>query len=34
MLVIDGMGHELPEGAWPRVVDAVSELAQPGRSQL
>jgi pimeloyl-ACP methyl ester carboxylesterase len=28
MLVIDGMGHELPEGAWPRVVDAVAELAQ------
>jgi pimeloyl-ACP methyl ester carboxylesterase len=28
-LVIGGMGHELPEGAWPRVVDAVCELAQP-----
>jgi pimeloyl-ACP methyl ester carboxylesterase len=29
MLVIEGMGHELPEGAWPQVVDAVAELARP-----
>jgi pimeloyl-ACP methyl ester carboxylesterase len=28
MLVIEGMGHELPEGAWPRVIDAFVELAQ------
>jgi len=28
MLVIDGMGHELPEGAWSRVIDAVAVLAQ------
>ena len=28
MLVIEGMGHELPEGAWPRVTDAIAELAQ------
>lgn len=28
MLVIEGMGHELPEGAWPRVMDAIVELAQ------
>jgi pimeloyl-ACP methyl ester carboxylesterase len=34
MLVIDGMGHELPEGAWPRVVEAVCELAQPAHSSL
>lgn len=30
MLVIEGMGHELPEGAWPRVMAAISELAQQG----
>jgi pimeloyl-ACP methyl ester carboxylesterase len=28
MLVIEGMGHELPEGAWPRVIGAIVELAQ------
>ena len=28
MLVIEGMGHELPEGAWPRVIDSIVELAQ------
>jgi len=28
MLVIEGMGHALPEGAWPRVMDAIVELAQ------
>lgn len=28
MLVIEGMGHELPEGAWPRVMDAIVELTQ------
>jgi pimeloyl-ACP methyl ester carboxylesterase len=25
LLVIEGMGHELPEGAWPRLLDAISE---------
>jgi pimeloyl-ACP methyl ester carboxylesterase len=25
LLVIEGMGHDLPEGAWPRIVDAISE---------
>jgi pimeloyl-ACP methyl ester carboxylesterase len=28
MLVVEGMGHELPEGAWPRMIDAIVELAQ------
>jgi pimeloyl-ACP methyl ester carboxylesterase len=28
MLVIEGMGHETPEGAWPRVVDAIVELTK------
>jgi pimeloyl-ACP methyl ester carboxylesterase len=25
LLVIEGMGHDLPEGAWPRLVGAISE---------
>jgi len=24
ILVIEGMGHELPKGAWPRIIEAVS----------
>jgi pimeloyl-ACP methyl ester carboxylesterase len=28
MLVIEGMGHEPPEGAWPRLIDAIVELTQ------
>jgi pimeloyl-ACP methyl ester carboxylesterase len=24
MLVIEGMGHEMPKGAWPRIVEAIS----------
>jgi pimeloyl-ACP methyl ester carboxylesterase len=28
MVVIESMGHELPEGAWPRLIDAITELAQ------
>ncbi len=27
MMVIEGMGHDLPEPVWPRVMDAVAELA-------
>ena len=28
MLVIEGMGHETPEGAWPRLIDAIVEVTQ------
>lgn len=28
MLVIEGMGHELPEGAWPRMIDTIVQLTQ------
>ena len=28
MLVIEGMGHSMPEGAWPRMIDSIVELAQ------
>jgi pimeloyl-ACP methyl ester carboxylesterase len=27
LIVVPGMGHELPEGAWPIVIDAVAALA-------
>jgi pimeloyl-ACP methyl ester carboxylesterase len=27
LLVIDGMGHDLPRGVWSRIVDAITELA-------
>lgn len=27
LLLIEGMGHDLPPGAWPRIVDAISELS-------
>lgn len=28
LLVIDGMGHDLPRAVWPRCIDAISGLAQ------
>ena len=28
LLVIDGMGHELPEAVWPVVVDRIAELVE------
>jgi len=27
ILIIEGMGHDLPRPAWPRIVDAISKLA-------
>ena len=36
LLVIEGLGHELPPPVWPRVVDAISghtEKAEASRSQ-
>ena len=27
LLVIDGMGHDLPTGVWPRIVTAMAQLA-------
>jgi len=35
LLVIDGVGHELPEAVWPAVLDRIAELvlgAEPSRS--
>jgi pimeloyl-ACP methyl ester carboxylesterase len=28
LLVIEGMGHDLPRGAWPRLLDAISRHAE------
>jgi pimeloyl-ACP methyl ester carboxylesterase len=28
LLTIEGMGHDLPRGAWPRIIDALDEHAQ------
>jgi pimeloyl-ACP methyl ester carboxylesterase len=30
LIMIEGMGHELPPGVWPRVVDAVAANASRG----
>ena len=27
LLMIEGMGHDLPRGAWPRIIDAIAENA-------
>jgi pimeloyl-ACP methyl ester carboxylesterase len=27
LLMVDGMGHDLPRGAWPRILDAIAENA-------
>ncbi len=27
LLIIDGMGHDMPKGAWPEIVDAISRHA-------
>ena len=27
LLIIEGMGHDLPRGAWPRIIDAISAHA-------
>jgi len=28
LLMIEGMGHDLPRGAWPKLIDAISEHAR------
>jgi pimeloyl-ACP methyl ester carboxylesterase len=28
LLTIDGMGHDLPRGAWPRIIEAIAENAE------
>jgi len=31
MLEIDGMGHDLPRGAWPQIIDGIAETAARAR---
>ena len=28
LMMIEGMGHDLPRGVWPRIIDAISEHAR------
>jgi len=32
LLLIDGMGHGLPRGAWPQIIGAIDETAQAGEA--
>jgi pimeloyl-ACP methyl ester carboxylesterase len=32
LLLIEGMGHDLPAGAWPRVIDAIDAHAKKAAS--
>jgi pimeloyl-ACP methyl ester carboxylesterase len=27
LLLVEGMGHDLPRGAWPAILDAIAKLA-------
>ncbi|HEX6461632.1 MAG TPA: alpha/beta hydrolase, partial [Thermoleophilaceae bacterium] len=27
LMLVDGMGHDLPERAWPRLIDSIAEHA-------
>jgi hypothetical protein len=26
-MLVEGMGHDLPRGAWPQIIDAIAENA-------
>lgn len=30
LLIIDGMGHDMPRGAWPQIISAISRLTAQG----
>jgi pimeloyl-ACP methyl ester carboxylesterase len=34
LMVIDGMGHDLPRGAWPQILDAIAENAARAREPV
>jgi len=27
LMIVDGMGHDLPRAVWPRLIDAIAENA-------
>jgi pimeloyl-ACP methyl ester carboxylesterase len=29
LVLIEGLGHDLPEGAWPQIVQAIAHNARP-----
>jgi pimeloyl-ACP methyl ester carboxylesterase len=34
LMIIEGMGHDLPRGAWPRIVDAVAALTERADAEI
>jgi pimeloyl-ACP methyl ester carboxylesterase len=28
LLIVEGMGHDLPQGAWPQIIDAITDNAK------
>jgi hypothetical protein len=32
--MIEGMGHDLPRGAWPQIIDAITEHARAATRPL
>jgi hypothetical protein len=28
LVVIDGMGHDMPRGTWPQVIDPIADLVE------
>jgi pimeloyl-ACP methyl ester carboxylesterase len=34
LMMVEGMGHDLPEGAWPRLIDAISSHAKAADGAL
>jgi pimeloyl-ACP methyl ester carboxylesterase len=34
LVMIDGMGHDLPRGAWPRIIEAIAENAARAESEV
>jgi hypothetical protein len=33
-MMIDGMGHDLPRGVWPQIIDAIAEHARAATRPL
>ena len=33
LVVIEGMGHDLPRGTWPEIIDAIGDLAERARAR-
>jgi pimeloyl-ACP methyl ester carboxylesterase len=33
LMMIEGMGHDLPRGVWPQIIDGISDHARAASSQ-